>query len=95
MFIKFKELAKDWKKKVELKVDSKKKSLISKNLGILTMCKQCYTFRYNGSWHFERPESLKSGNEHTLPVKFTQCPVCMEQENSLYETESDLVFGMG
>jgi hypothetical protein len=87
MFVKLKEFTQDW-------TENKKKKLSQvKNIRSLTMCKQCYTFYYKNSWHFEKPDLLESNRETVLPVKFTQCPVCIEQENALFDVESDLVFG--
>ena len=59
----------------------------------LTMCKKCYTFYYKNSWHFDNPLYLDIDREEEIPVRFTECPACLEQEASLYEMESDLVLG--
>lgn len=59
----------------------------------LTMCKECYTFYYKKSWHFERPEYLKDYIDQEVPVRFTQCPACVEQELAMYDSESNMVLG--
>jgi hypothetical protein len=58
----------------------------------LTMCKKCFTFYYKKGWHFEKPAYLDSDREEEIPVRFTQCPACLEQEVAAYEMEG-LVFG--
>ncbi|MES3004572.1 MAG: hypothetical protein V4690_00495 [Patescibacteria group bacterium] len=60
----------------------------TKNFRALTMCKQCYTFYYKNSWHFEMPNEIDGDSETQVPVRFTQCPACIEQELALYDTES-------
>jgi len=57
----------------------------------LTMCKKCYTFYYKKAWHFERPEYLDDYVEQEVPVRFTECPACLEQDEALFEKESSLV----
>ncbi len=59
----------------------------------LTMCWKCFTFYYKNSWHFEKPEYLNRDYEREIPVRFTECPACLEQELALYESESDLILG--
>ena len=85
MLKKFKLSAQDWvsrhKKRISENKDSKK----------LTMCKKCYTFYYKNSWHFDKPAYLEVDEEKEIPVQFTECPACLEQEVSSYEMESDLV----
>ncbi|MBI3306087.1 hypothetical protein HYZ82_03125 [Candidatus Nomurabacteria bacterium] len=68
-----------------------KKIKFPKNYKTLTMCEKCYAFRYRNSWHFKKPDYLNS--EQEVPVIFTQCSACIEQENALYENESELAFG--
>ncbi len=58
----------------------------------LTMCKKCYTFYYKNSWHFDRPLYVELNHEDEIPVRFTECPACLEQESATYEIESDLVW---
>ncbi len=65
----------------------------AKSLRRLTMCKKCFTFYYKNSWHFEKPAYLETEDEREIPVRFTQCPACLEQEMSFYEMESDLALG--
>ena len=61
----------------------------------LTMCKKCYTFYYKNSWHFEKPTYMNEYREEEVPVLFTQCPTCLEQEDILYEREVNLISEMG
>lgn len=84
MLRRIKSIASNW-------VGNQKRNVKSK-FRVLTMCKKCYTFHYNKSWHFERPEYLDNYTEE-VPVRFTQCPACLEQELALYEIESNLVLG--
>jgi hypothetical protein len=82
MLKKLKSYADDW-------VTSQKKRFPeNKRFQALTMCKKCYTFYYKRSWHFERPEVLEGDNETPIPVCFTECPACLEQEVSYYDMES-------
>lgn len=85
MLRRIKSMASNW-------VGNQKRNVKSK-FRVLTMCKKCYTFHYNKSWHFERPEFLNEYMEQEVPVRFTECPACLEQETALYEAEGDLVFG--
>lgn len=87
MLKKFKSAARDWA------LGHKERSSEDKTFKMLTMCKQCYTFYYRNSWHFERPEYLEQTSEQELPVKFVQCPACLEQELAMYEKEGELVSG--
>ena len=89
MLTNFKTLAENWAIKKNQTLPNKKNSVT------LTMCKECYTFRYGKLWRFERPELLKSSREPVLAVKFTQCPTCIEQENATHELESDLIWSRG
>ena len=59
-----------------------------KNFGKLKICKKCLTFYYKNSWHFERPLYLEQDIEQEIPVRFTECPACLEQEEAFYESES-------
>ncbi len=54
------------------------------------MCKKCFTFYYKNSWHFERPEYLNREDEVEVPVHFTECHACLEQDEAQYETELGL-----
>lgn len=67
------------------------KTKLPKNYRTLTMCERCYAFKYRNSWHFKKPDYLSS--EQEVPVIFTQCSACLEQENAMYESESELAFG--
>lgn len=61
----------------------------------LTMCKRCYAFYYQQSWHFERPEYVVLDCDENISVRFTECSACVEQEVALYETEAELVLENG
>lgn len=58
------------------------------NFRALTMCKTCHTFYYGRSWHFERPEYLDDYSEQEVPVRFTECPSCVEEKLASYDAES-------
>ena len=88
-------MLRSFKSLVQGRIAREKKRYARGSFKTLTMCKQCYTFRYKNSWHFEKPELLESEGEATLPVRFVQCPACIEQENAIYESESGLVWGRG
>ncbi len=60
-----------------------------KELKKLTMCKKCYAFYYQKIWHFEAPVAIQNIEEKEIPVKFAQCPACIELEVSLYEKDSE------
>lgn len=62
-----------------------KKLTREKSQKAVTMCEKCYTFYYKNSWHFEKPQEVSTSENYTVPVHFTQCPACLEQEVSLYE----------
>lgn len=85
MLTKFKTLAKDWS--LNHKPKARRNSF-----SVITMCKDCYTFYYKNAWHFERPSYLGNQDDTEIPVHFTRCPACLEQENSMYEGESNLAF---
>jgi hypothetical protein len=87
MLKKLKSNAKDW-----LSSSENKFSPADRGVKKLTMCKKCYTFYYRNSWHFERPEFLDKNYEIEVPVHFTECLACMEQEQASYDKESELVF---
>lgn len=86
MLKKFKTLAKDWV------VKKRKKFSKNRNFRTLTMCEKCFSFYYHHSWHFKKPAHLEKYHEEEVPVTFTQCPACLEQENALYEAESGTMF---
>lgn len=56
----------------------------------LKMCKKCLTFYYKNSWHFDKPAFLDFSSEEEIPVRFTECPACLEQEISSYDLESGI-----
>ena len=84
MLIKLKTKAAAWAK------GQRKKFTKSANFKALTMCGKCYTFYYRNSWHFEKPIEVEKLESYTVPVHFTQCPACMEQEVAQYNTDSGL-----
>ena len=92
MLKKFKSFAKDW-------ADGERKKfqkVRSFKFRTLTMCDKCYSFYYKNSWHFKRPEYLEGYREEEMHVRFTKCPACVEEEESLYEMESSgLGLGFG
>lgn len=61
----------------------------------LTMCKKCYSFYYKKVWHFEAPPTIQAGDESEIPVRFSQCPACIEQELALYERDGGDQFSYG
>ena len=55
---------------------------------ILKMCRNCYSFNYDGAWHFEEPKYIRekdSGEE--IYVQFTKCPPCVEELLAQYDLE--------
>ena len=58
----------------------------------LVMCRRCYAFHYKKSWSFEMPKYLSGHRDEEVPVLFSQCPACLEEENSFYEKEENFVF---
>ena len=51
-------------------------------------CRKCYSFKYDNSWHFERPEYLLQKDiEEKVTVKFSQCPACIEETLAMYDME--------
>lgn len=53
-----------------------------------SMCKKCFTFFYKKTWHFERPDYLDDYADQEIPVKFTECPACLQEERALLDSES-------
>lgn len=47
---------------------------------VLKICHCCYSFKYDGNWHFEEPTYIKEreANEK-ITVQFTMCPACVEE----------------
>jgi hypothetical protein len=62
-----------------------------KNYRTITMCDKCYAFYYKNSWHLKRPSYLNEYSDEEIPVLFTQCGACLEQEDALFEKELDLI----
>ena len=75
---------------------SNKKNNYSKRVNSkkLTMCKKCFTFYYKNSWHFDRPRDVSLDNDIEIPVRFTDCAACLEEESSVLENESGLAWGI-
>ncbi|MDB5259026.1 MAG: hypothetical protein JWO73_234 [Candidatus Taylorbacteria bacterium] len=61
----------------------KRASAAKKSLKKITMCKKCHTFFYRNSWRFESPSYLNDVIDDEIPVRFTQCLACMEQDMAL------------
>ena len=58
------------------------------NSDILVMCRKCYAFRYDGSWHFERPQYLlEKDADEKVSVRFSLCSACVEEALALYDME--------
>lgn len=55
---------------------------------VLVMCRKCYSFKYDNSWHFEKPDYLgeKDPNEE-ISIQFGQCPACVEEALAMYDME--------
>ncbi len=55
---------------------------------ILKMCRKCYSFGYDGGWHFERPKFLQERDmDEKISVQFSQCPACVEETLAMYDAE--------
>jgi hypothetical protein len=72
---------KDWKISPKGRVNKGKK------FRAVTMCKRCYTFFYRNSWRIERPLEVNHNDNSEVPVRFTECPACIEQELAMYDSE--------
>jgi hypothetical protein len=66
----------------------KTKDQKAENNETLEMCRKCYAFKYDNSWHFERPEYLllKDADEK-VSVRFSICSACVEEALALYDME--------
>ena len=74
------------------KIKFPKRDPFNRELRKLTMCRKCYSFYYKSFWHFEAPLAIQEDNdEKEIPVRFSQCPACIELEVALYERDNDLV----
>ena len=71
-------------------IERNKKFIENKSFRSLTMCRNCHTFYYKKSWHFEKPEEVDLADDSTVSVHFTQCSACREQELASYETEQGI-----
>lgn len=86
MLRKFKSITRDWA------LSHRDRFSKNKVFKMLTMCKKCYTFYYKKAWHFEKPGYFEQINDEEVPVRFTECPACLEQEAAMYENEVETVF---
>jgi len=77
MLKRFKKLASDYGKRKKL---HKVKNSVS-----LAMCEKCFAFYYKNAWHLARPAYLSESDEEEVPVFFTECAACIEQEEAMYE----------
>jgi hypothetical protein len=82
MLKKFKTAAKDWA------LSHKNKTGKTRHIRALTMCRKCYTYYYNNSWHFERPDYIENESDVEVPVRFTECQACLQEEEAFYDMES-------
>ncbi|MDP9249717.1 MAG: hypothetical protein M3M85_04395 [bacterium] len=56
------------------------------NSELLEMCRKCYAFKYDNSWHFERPEYLlEKDADEKISVRFGICAACVEEALALYD----------
>lgn len=60
----------------------------------LTMCKKCFTFYYKNSWQFENPLHMEGDVEREVPVRFMECPACLEEEVSTFERVSEMAYSI-
>lgn len=89
MLIEFKTFAKKWAERRKGEKNYKEDS----GLKTLRVCRECYTFYYKNSWHFEKPDDVESYRKNSrVSIDFTQCPACLEQELATYDMESDLMW---
>jgi hypothetical protein len=66
----------------------KAKKQITQNSEVLEMCRKCYAFKYDNSWHFERPEYLlEKDADEKISVRFGLCSACVEEALALYDME--------
>ncbi len=86
MLKKFKKLASDFSSGSRKKFNKMKSSMS------LAMCEKCFAFYYKNAWHLTRPAYLSESDEEEVPVFFTQCAACLEQEDAMYEKESNLSY---
>lgn len=55
---------------------------------ILEMCRKCYAFKYDNSWHFETPEYiLEKDADEKVPVRFSLCSACVEESLAIFDME--------
>lgn len=86
MLKKIKLTARDW-------IDnSKKRFNVESGPRRLTMCKVCHTFYYKNAWHFDKPEYLNLERDEEIPVRFTECPACIELEEASFESEPEFAW---
>jgi hypothetical protein len=86
MLKRFKKLAKDFG------YGKRKRLQKIKNSVSLAMCEKCFAFYYKNAWHLSKPTYLVEYDEEEVPIFFTKCSACVEQEEAMYEKESSLSF---
>ncbi|MEJ0002040.1 MAG: hypothetical protein WDN09_02580 [bacterium] len=70
----------------------RKKILHYTNLKKLIMCRKCYTFYYDNSWHTDMPERLKENKQAEVEVLFTQCSGCREETEAFAQRRPRFAF---
>jgi len=64
---------------------------VREEIGSIEMCRKCYAFRQENSWHFEKPEYFLENDVEERLVKFIECPSCAEEafttSVAMYEME--------
>ena len=64
------------------------KKLQNEKEEVLKMCRKCYSFNYNNSWHFEKPEYLSEKDpKEEISIQFSHCPACIEEALAMYDME--------
>lgn len=58
----------------------------------LIMCKKCWTFYYQNSWHLMLPKYFKKNRKKEISVCFTKCGACKREEDILWKSRADLIF---
>ena len=51
----------------------------------LAMCKSCFSFQYNKSWHHDAPTYPPEAQNEKLLVRITLCPACRMIKERMYE----------
>lgn len=67
---------------------SKTTKTLATDSEILEMCRKCYAFKYDNSWHFERPDYLaEKDSDEKISVRFSLCSACVEEALAFYDME--------